>query len=100
MTMKVLYALYKIVFKPNVRLEDDSKCFGSYDHELRIIKINTDYTEEHQRVALIHENNHAIDYMVGLDLSEDQIRALSNMLFESIEENPEMWDFIIKGPRK
>ena len=87
---------YKIVFPYKfVEADDRTAQHSYYDLDIRI-------AEEHRRkrnetkllVSFLHELIHAIDYSYGLLMfSEEQVNALSNLLFQFIRENAQdYWD--------
>ena len=58
-----------------------------------VITVSTGIPVEAQRLTLLHEVLHAISELYGLDLREQQVRALEQGLGQVMSE-PDVWEFI------
>ena len=69
--------------------------YGHHLHSEIKIKIGSDYPEDRQREAFVHECLHAIDerYLNG-KLEEDQVTILASGIFDWIRSNPDAIDWI------
>jgi len=85
---KVGYTIYEIRYPPFMEMSDDdgADCFGRH-HEHGLIEISSSYSEEEQRVTLLHEFIHALSRHYGFELNESVIRGLSHALFEAFQNN-------------
>ena len=68
---------------------------GMCDNKNQIIHLATDQTPIEAADTLLHEVIHAIDFLVGLDLSEHQVRHLAATLLGVLQDNPEIAEWLI-----
>lgn len=83
--LKILGIDFKINF-----IEDHSRtdlCMGRVDIKTATINISKIMPEDNQRAIMLHEVIHAIDDMLSLDLSEQQVTCIAAVLFATMEEN-------------
>ena len=84
-TLKILGINFQINF-----IEDHSRtdlCMGRVDIKTATINISKIMPEDNQRAIMLHEVIHAIDDMLSLDLSEQQVTCIAAVLFATMEEN-------------
>lgn len=88
MRVKILWAEYDLTYVKKLLDEDGSHCFGTCDNANQRIAIEELEGEDRKRATLFHELIHAISYMHGLGLSEDQTRGLEHGFYTVLKENP------------
>lgn len=89
---------YDIVVKNMSReIADAEGCFGIYTHGKQEIKIDFSVSNERVIDTLIHEINHAIWNIFGLDDEEDEeksVNTLSLGLMQVFRDNPKLYKYI------
>jgi len=70
---------------------------GICDNKSQTISISLEQTPIEATDTFIHEVFHAIDYLVGLDLSEHQVRHLASTFTGILQDNPEWAKWIIQN---
>ena len=68
---------------------------GECCNKTQTISVATDQTPIEAADTLLHEVVHAIDWIVGLDLTEHQVRHLSATLLGVLQDNPEFAEWLI-----
>jgi hypothetical protein len=61
------------------------------------VQVRSDMPESRQQAILWHELVHAVHSDAGIDLSEDQVRALAAGTFAILRDNPELVAFLMRG---
>ncbi len=92
MKIKISWRKLPIIFSNKTLVLNGNICSGICKDDQ--LEINTTYPIEQQRETLLHEVIHALDHIYGFDFSEDQVKGLSNALFETLKENKRVKDFI------
>jgi hypothetical protein len=69
---------------------------GLCDNKTQTISIATDQTPIEATDTFLHEVIHAIDWIIGLELSEHQVRHLAATLVGVIQDNPEWADWLVQ----
>ena len=77
----------------------DRGLWGFFSLPLSKIQMRTDLTEQAQAQTLVHEVIHAIEnvYLEGDELTERQVAALSQGLFQVSVDNPNFIDAIVEA---
>lgn len=86
--IKILWAKWRFRYVAKLLGEDGDSCRGTCDLINTEIRIERLMSYERKKVTVFHELLHALSYMAGLDLSEDQVRGLSHNFFTVMKENP------------
>ncbi len=60
----------------------DSDCNAAVNHRLKVIVINTDRPESQKIEGLGHELIHIVNHVYNCNLEEDDVRRLSEGLFQ------------------
>lgn len=92
--LRILGRDYKIVYVPPCELSvmEAGTC-NNYNQEIHI-SLNQSPIEATD--TFIHEVFHAIDYIVGLELTEHQVRHLASTFIGVIQDNPEWANWVIQ----
>jgi hypothetical protein len=90
MKVKVGAFLYDLDWADGVKADDGKSLYGQIEYDCEKIHINTKYSEQKQRVSILHEILHAIDDVVGWQIKENLIHTLAIQLIDLCDNNPEL----------
>lgn len=86
--IKIGYKTYEIVkIKPQSTLIEGCELLGEINHVENQIQVNAAYSEEEQKITLIHEVLHGIDELFSIELEEEQVEQLGKGLFLVLTDN-------------
>lgn len=100
MKLKILWAEYDFRYQPSLVDEDGAHCFGTSEFANRQLRVEEVIPDDHKRVTVFHEVVHAIDYLSGLGLTENQIRGLSHGFYAVLKDNPKLAAHIVPGGKR
>ena len=100
MKVKILWAEYDFVYEPRLVDDDGSVLFGTSEFANRRLRVDSLLPDEHQRITVFHELLHAISYLSGLDLTENQTRGLSHQFYAVLKDNPGLAAHIVPGGKR
>ena len=100
MKIKILWTEYDFLYQPCLLDEDGAHCFGFAEYPERRIRIEELIPDDQKRVEVIHELDHTISYLFGLDLTEVQIRGLSHGFYAVLKDNPGLAAHIVPGGKR
>ena len=95
MKIKFLWAEYDFSYTPKLLDEEGGMCFGICDNKDQVIRVEEIVSKDRKRVAAIHEVLHALSYLNGLGLTEDQVQGISHQLYTVMLQNPELIQHMI-----
>lgn len=73
-------------------ISDNCVCYGDVTYDTGIIRLqDTGLSEDMKQCVFIHECIHAIDDMLKINLSEEQVKELSKGLYSLVKDNLEMF---------
>ena len=72
---------------------DGQSCVGQCDSQSGTILIDVTYFPSSQRETLFHEAIHAVDHLMRINLTEEQVQALGVGLLNLIDDNPHLLAF-------
>ena len=90
MKVKILGLNYNIKLVKSVNIDG---FYGEVKHKEELIRLNNEHTPHRMQECLIHEINHAIDAELQLKLSENTIHRLSNVWYQIIVDNPDIFEY-------
>lgn len=86
--IKIGYKTYEIIkTKPQSTLIEGCEILGEINHVENQIQVNAAYSEEEQKITLIHEVLHGIDELFSIELKEEQVEQLGKGLFLVLTDN-------------
>ena len=94
MKVKIAWRKLPIIFSDKTLVLNGNICSGICKDDR--LEINTTSPIELQRETLLHEVIHALDHVYGFNFNEDQVKGLSNGLFQTMKENKRVKDFIFE----
>jgi hypothetical protein len=71
--------------------------YGSWDRSSMTIQISNAIHQQDQVSTLIHEIGHALNDLLDLGITESQIAALTQGLYQVLRDNPDMFKEEFKG---
>jgi hypothetical protein len=83
--MKILGKEYNIIMVSDYNLLTDK--LGLIDYATNTIYLKDNPNEEIMKETLLHEVIHGIEFALGLNLTEQQVTALSSGLYAVVKEN-------------
>lgn len=95
MKIKILWAEYGLRYVKKLLDEDGVHDYGECDNHAFEIRIEDLEPEDRKRATLFHELVHAISYLGGLGLTEDQVRGLSHGFYAVLKNNPELVQHLV-----
>jgi hypothetical protein len=93
---KVLGYHYRVEFKPVVTLEGEEQR-GLCHSDTQLIEVSSNLPKDQQREVLLHELIHAIEYGVGISLTEAQVTRLARAQLAVFKDNLDLAAFIALG---
>lgn len=93
-SIRILGRDYSVVYVPPSGFSQVE--LGLCDNKTQTLSIASDQTPIEAADTLLHEVIHAIDWIVGLELSEHQVRHLSATLVGVLQDNPEFAQWLIQ----
>ena len=100
MKIKILWAEYGLLYVKKLLDEDGVHNYGVCDNNVFEIRIEDLEPEDRKRVSVFHEIVHAIDYLGGLGMTENQIRGLSHGFYAVLKDNPKLAAHIVPGGKR
>jgi hypothetical protein len=94
--MKILGYTYKLKLKPTKKLQNR----GYFEGESQTISIGSDMNRQAQEATVLHEVIHALDFMLAIDLSEEQVRQLEHGLYQVLTDNGVSLAPLLKGAKE
>ena len=86
------------VFVSNCKSKDLSDeletVFGEWDLNRMTITLDEGCAPIHEKITLLHELIHAIDDLLNLDLTHQDIYSISQVLFSLLVDNPKLVDYL------
>ena len=92
MTLKVGPKRYDVMAATNIT-HDGVQLVGQCDSQSGVILLDVDFFPSSQRETLFHEAIHAVDHLLRIELSEEQVHALSVGILNLIDDNPQLLAF-------
>ncbi len=92
--LRILGRDYRVLYVPPTGLTHAES--GLCDNKTQTLTIATDQTPIEAADTFLHEVVHAIDWIIGLELSEHQVRHLSATLIGVFQDNPEWAQWLIQ----
>ena len=89
-TIRILGYTYTIY-----RFDDGDLQSGFHDAKRLLIGLHVDLLPQSEQVTILHEVLEAISLQLHLNLSEEQIHAISQGYFQVMQDNPGLFD--LKG---
>lgn len=83
--MKILGKEYNIIMVSDYNLLTDK--LGLIDYATNTIYLKDNPNEEIMKETLLHEVIHGVEFALGLNLTEQQVTALSSGLYAVVKEN-------------
>lgn len=84
---------YQIKYIPE---DEGMEELGLLDYDKLRIMIKENQPPIEEADTILHETVHAIDNIMGLELSEEQVRGIATGLIGVFQDNSEFAEFIIK----
>lgn len=85
---------FDVVTNPKGITPSDASGFLLYNNQLVVLSEGLTPSEEAD--TLLHEITHAIDFTMGLELSERQVTQLATGLYGVLQDNPEFAQWLIE----
>lgn len=92
MTLKVGPKRYEVLAVTNISHNGVALC-GQCDSQAGQILLDVEFFASSQRETLFHEALHAVDHLLSIGLTEEQVGALSVGLLNLIDDNPQLLAF-------
>ena len=92
--LRILGRDYKITYVPPSALSVNE--LGTCNNFSQEICLSLNQSPIEATDTFIHEVFHALDYIVGLDLTEHQVRHLASTFIGVIQDNPEWASWVIQ----
>lgn len=87
--------VFDIGYEPEVITNDEVEACGTCSLDFQKMKIATKFHLHKIKSTILHENIHVIDDQASLNLTEKQIRALGNLMFSWMRENPDIVEYLM-----
>jgi hypothetical protein len=78
---------YSVQRKETVLSDDRSELWGQYNPTAQVITLTNNMTPQREATAFLHEVFHAIDELVGSELTEKQIEVFAPALLSFLRDN-------------
>lgn len=91
--LRLLGKNWTVAYRPVLPSKDE---IGECLSETQTINIKHGLKPEQERSTILHECIHAIDYSLGLGLTEKQVMGLEAGLYDLANSNPRFFSYIKK----
>jgi len=85
---------FAVVTNPRGVIPSDASGFLLYNNQMVVLSEGLTPAEEAD--TLLHEITHAIDFTMGLELTERQVTQLATGLYGVLQDNPEFAKWLIE----
>ena len=82
--IKIGWRPISISWESNITAEDGSDCYGLYDHENKVIRIDESLTGTLLLATIVHEVAHAIEYEYHLPIPHYVIHWIDNVMAQAL----------------
>lgn len=90
-SVRVLGRTYRISFE-----DLHGHAFGFCQPNQQVILIQPGMIEDEEKDTVLHEVIHAVDYLMQLGLTEDQVRSTATGLYAVMKDNPKLATYLFE----